>query len=193
MKLLFIGPPGAGKGTQAQRVAERLGVPHVSTGDMFREHVSQGTELGAKVEKIMAAGDYVPDEITVAMLEDRINRPDASGGFILDGFPRTPGQVASLDSLIGEDGLDRVVVFEVDRDELTERMLARGRADDTAETIRNRFNVYLEQTQPIIDIYDERGLTVRVDGIGEIEEVTDRVIQALDAAGGGDSPSNAVM
>lgn len=187
MKLLFIGPPGAGKGTQAKQVAERLGVPHISTGDMFREHVSRGTELGQKVEKIMAAGDYVPDEMTVEMLRDRINRPDASSGFILDGFPRTPGQVESLDSLIGRDGLDQVVVFEVDFDELTERMLARGRADDTVETIRNRFEIYRDQTQPLLDIYDERGLTTQVDGIGDIEEVTDRVIAALDAkSGGGD-------
>lgn len=181
MKLLFIGPPGAGKGTQADRVAERLGIPHVSTGDMFREHVSRGTELGEKVEKIMAAGDYVPDEITVQMLEERISRPDASEGFILDGFPRTPGQVDSLDGLIGEDGLDKVVVFRVDRDELTERMLERGRADDTAETIKNRFNIYVEQTKPILDIYEERGITVEVDGIGEMDEVTDRVMEAIGA------------
>lgn len=191
MKLLFIGPPGAGKGTQAKRVADRLGIPHVSTGDMFREHVSRGTELGQKVEKIMAAGDYVPDEITVEMLEERINRPDAESGFILDGFPRTPGQVESLDSLIGEKGLDEVVVFEVDFDELTERMLARGRADDTAETIRNRFDIYRDQTQPLLDIYDERGLTVRVNGIGDIEEVTDRVIAAIGSpSGGGDHSSS---
>lgn len=181
MKLLFIGPPGAGKGTQADRVAERLGIPHVSTGDMFREHVSRGTELGEKVEKIMAAGDYVPDEITVQMLEERISRPDASEGFILDGFPRTPGQVDSLDGLIGEDGLDKVVVFRVDRDELTERMLERGRADDTADTIKNRFNIYVEQTKPILDIYEERGITVEVDGIGEMDEVTDRVMEAIGA------------
>lgn len=181
MKLLFIGPPGAGKGTQADRVAERLGIPHVSTGDMFREHVSRGTELGEKVEKIMAAGDYVPDEITVQMLEERISRPDASEGFILDGFPRTPGQVDSLDGLIGEDGLDKVVVFRVDRDELTERMLERGRADDTADTIKNRFNIYVEQTKPILDIYEERGVTVEVDGDGEMDEVTDRVMEAIDA------------
>lgn len=181
MKLLFIGPPGAGKGTQAARVAERLGIPHISTGAMFREHVSNGTELGQKVEKIMAAGDYVPDEITVAMLAERIERPDAADGYILDGFPRTPGQVASLDGLIGEDGLDTVVVFEVDRDELTERMLARGRADDNAETIRNRFNIYLEQTQPLLDIYEQRDITVAVDGIGELEEVTQRVLAALNS------------
>lgn len=190
MKLLFIGPPGAGKGTQAKRVAERLGIPHISTGDMFREHVSRGTELGQKVEKIMAAGDYVPDEITVRMLEERINRPDASSGFILDGFPRTPGQVDSLDSLIGEDGLDQVVVFEVDFDELTERMLARGRADDTDETIRNRFDIYRDQTKPLLDIYDERGITVRVNGIGDIEEVTNRVIDAIGSVGGGDDHSS---
>lgn len=181
MKLLFIGPPGAGKGTQADRVAERLGIPHISTGDMFREHVSKNTELGQKVEKIMAAGDYVPDEITIQMLSERIDRPDASDGFILDGFPRTPAQVSSLDALIGERGLDRVVVFEVDRDELMERMIARGRADDTKATIRNRFNIYLEQTRPLLDIYDERDLTVRVDGTGEVEEVTERVLAKVDS------------
>ncbi len=179
MKLLFIGPPGAGKGTQAERVAERLGIPHVSTGAMFREHVSEGTDLGKKVEAIMAAGDYVPDEVTVAMLEERISRPDAKLGFILDGFPRTPGQVESLDGLIGDDGLDKVVVFEVDEDELTERMLSRGRVDDSAETIRNRFTVYAEQTQPLLDVYDSRGVTVSVDGMGEVEEITERVLAVL--------------
>lgn len=179
MRLLFIGPPGAGKGTQAGRVAARLGIPHVSTGEMFRDHVSRGTDLGQKVDAIMAAGDYVPDEITVAMLQDRISQDDAIDGFILDGFPRTEAQVASLDNLLGEDGLDRVVVFDVDEDELTERLLDRGRKDDTEETIRNRFKIYLEQTQPLIDVYDERRVTVRVDGIGEIEEVTERILSAL--------------
>lgn len=187
MKLLFIGPPGAGKGTQADRVSERLGIPHVSTGDMFREHVSRGTELGDKVERIMAAGDYVPDEVTIEMLRERISRPDASDGFILDGFPRTPAQVASLDSLLGEDGLDQVVVFRVDREELVDRMLARGRADDNSETIRNRFNIYLEQTKPLLDIYEERGLTVEIDGIGELDEVTERIIGSLASVGAGSS------
>ena len=179
MKLLFIGPPGAGKGTQAERVAERLGIPHVSTGEMFRHHVSTGTTLGAKVEAIMAAGDYVPDEITVAMLEQRVGEDDAAGGYILDGFPRTPAQVNALDELLGDDGLDRVVVFEVDEDELAGRMLARGRADDTEETIRNRFAIYHEQTQPLLDVYGERGITVSVNGMGEIAEITDRVVDAL--------------
>jgi adenylate kinase len=179
MKLLFIGPPGAGKGTQAELVAVSLGIPHVSTGEMFRHNVANGTDLGAQVEAIMAAGDYVPDELTVAMLADRISRPDAAGGYILDGFPRTEAQVASLDGLIGEDGLDRVVVFEVDEDELIKRMLSRGRADDTTETIRNRFKVYAEQTQPLLDIYGERNLTVSVSGLGEIDEITERVLRAL--------------
>lgn len=179
MRLLFIGPPGAGKGTQAQKVAERLGVPHISTGDMFRDHVARGTDLGSQVDAIMKAGDYVPDEITVAMLAERIDSDDARDGYILDGFPRTAAQVESLDALLGHDGLDRVVVFDVDEDELVDRLLSRGRADDTEETIRNRFHIYLDQTQPLIDIYDERRLTVTVDGIGEVDEVTERVLASL--------------
>lgn len=179
MRVLFLGPPGAGKGTQADLVADRLGVPHISTGEMFRDHVSRGTELGERVDAIMAGGDYVPDEITVAMLEQRFARPDADRGFILDGFPRTQGQVASLDALLGEEGLDLVVVFKVDEDELVSRMLSRGRADDTAETIRNRFRVYHEQTQPLIDVYSERGLTETVDGIGDVEEVTERILSVI--------------
>jgi adenylate kinase len=181
VRLLFIGPPGAGKGTQAGKVAARLGIPHVSTGDMFRDHVSRSTDLGKKVEAIMAAGEYVPDQITVAMLSDRIAQDDARDGFILDGFPRTQSQVASLDRLLGEDGLDKVVVFEVDEDVLTERLLSRGRDDDNEDTIRYRFKVYMEQTQPLIDIYEARGITVYVDGIGEVDEVTERILSILEA------------
>lgn len=179
VKLLFIGPPGAGKGTQADRVAERLGIPHISTGEMFRDHVSRGTDLGKRVEAIMAAGDYVPDEITVAMLSERIAQDDAANGYILDGFPRTEAQVASLDELIGADGLDQVVVFEVDEQELTDRLLSRGRVDDTAETIRNRFKVYLDQTRPLLDVFQERGRTVSVDGSGDVDEVTERILSAI--------------
>ena len=179
MKLLFIGPPGAGKGTQAARVAGRLAIPHISTGEMFRHHVSTGTELGRLVDSIMKAGEYVPDEITVEMLRERVAEPDASEGYILDGFPRTEGQVTALDGLIGEDGLDTVVVLEVDEDALVERLLSRGRADDTEDTIRNRFNVYKEQTAPLLDVYGPRGIVVTVDGLGEIEEVTERILRAL--------------
>lgn len=179
MKLLFIGPPGAGKGTQAERVAERLGIPHVSTGEMFRHHVGEGTELGKQVQAIMDAGDYVPDSVTVSMLRERISQEDARDGFILDGFPRTLSQVSSLDGLIGEDGLDRVVLFRVDEDALVERMLARGRSDDTEETIRARFEIYEEQTSPLIDVYRRRSAVVEVDGMGEVEEITERVLAAL--------------
>lgn len=179
MRILFIGPPGAGKGTQAGRVAERLGIPHISTGDMFRDQVSRGTELGRLVDSIMKAGEYVPDEITTEMLRERVAEPDAASGFILDGFPRTEGQVAALDGLIGPDGLDRVVVFEVDEDALVERLVARGRADDTEDTIRNRFKVYQEQTAPLLHLYGQRGIVVTIDGIGEIQEVTDRILKAV--------------
>ena len=179
MRLLFIGPPGAGKGTQAGKVAARLGIPHISTGEMFRDNVALGTELGKQVEAILESGGYVPDELTVAMLRERISQPDAADGFILDGFPRTDAQVEYLDELLGSDGLDRVVVFKVDEDDLTKRLLARGRADDTEATIRARFGIYMEQTQPLIDVYSERGLTVWVDGIGEVEEVTDRILGTI--------------
>jgi adenylate kinase len=179
MKLLFIGPPGAGKGTQAARVAERLGIPHISTGEMFRHHVTSGTDLGQQVDAIMKAGDYVPDEITVAMLRERLAEPDATGGFILDGFPRTAGQVAALDGLIAEEGLDHVVVFDVDEEALVERLLARGRADDTDETVRNRFRVYEEQTAPLLDIYRSRGPLIHVSGVGSVDEVTERILASL--------------
>jgi len=181
VRLLFVGPPGAGKGTQAARVADRLGIPHISTGDMFRHHVSMGTELGRRVDSILKAGDYVPDEITVEMLRERIAQPDAQAGFILDGFPRTGPQVEALDELIGADGLDTVVVFEVDEDALVERLLARGRADDTEDTIRNRFKVYQEQTAPLLDIYNARAIVASIDGIGDMDEVTDRILSTLPA------------
>ena len=179
MRLLFIGPPGSGKGTQAGKVAARLGIPHVSTGEMFRDHVSRGTDLGRQVDAIMAAGDYVPDEVTVEMLSQRIAEDDATNGFILDGFPRTAAQVASLDRLLGERGLDRVVVLDVGEAALTDRLMSRGRADDTEETIHNRFQVYLDQTEPLIDIYEERGLAVAVDGTGDVEEITERILSVL--------------
>jgi adenylate kinase len=146
---------------------------------MFRDHVSRGTDLGRKVDAILATGDYVPDEITVAMLSERIARGDAQSGYILDGFPRTEAQVESLDRLLGEHGLDRVVVLQVDADELISRLHDRGRADDTEKTISNRFQMYLEQTQPLIDMYHDRGLNVEVDGIGEVEDVTDRILTLL--------------
>ena len=180
MRLLFVGPPGAGKGTQAALVASRLGVPHISTGEMFRDHVASGTDLGRQVQELMEAGAYVPDEITVAMLADRMRSPDTDEGFILDGFPRKIGQVASLDKLLGPDGLDRVVLFEVDEERLVERMLARGRADDSEQTIRSRFKVYEEQTAPLVELYRSRKLVVSVDGEGPVDEVTERILRVLE-------------
>ena len=179
MRLLFLGPPGAGKGTQAARVAAKLGIPHVSTGEMFRQQVAAGTALGNRVKAIMERGAYVPDEITVAMLRERINEPDAANGFILDGFPRTIPQVMALDETLGDHGLVRVVLFEVDEDELVDRMLTRGRADDSEEAIRTRFKVYLEQTAPLVELYDRRGILVRVNGLGALDRITDRILEAL--------------
>lgn len=181
MRLLFVGPPGAGKGTQAQLAAAHLGLAHVSTGDMFRA-LDPSSLLGGKVRAIMDSGGYVPDEIVIEMLQARIEEPDAANGYILDGFPRTLPQAAALDELLGVDGLDAVVLFQVNEDEVVDRMLSRGRADDTEATIRTRLAVYHEQTRPLIDLYEGRGVLRRVDAKGDIDLITRRVLVALDVA-----------
>jgi adenylate kinase len=186
MRLLIMGPPGAGKGTQAKFVAEHFGIPAISTGDIFRANVSQGTPLGVEAKRYMDAGEYVPDEVTNRMVRNRIDEPDAGHGFLLDGYPRTLAQVEELDGMIQHTGhkLDAVVVLTVDQDEIVQRLLQRaqteGRADDTEEVIRRRQEVYLEQTQPLIEVYKQRGLVREIDGLGEVDEVTKRVFAALD-------------
>lgn len=190
MKLVIMGPPGAGKGTQAKKIAEKLGIPAISTGDIFRQNVSDETGLGLEAKRYMDAGDYVPDEITNSMVRDRLAEDDAVDGFLLDGYPRTLAQVGELDDMLGErgHGLDAVLVLTVDEDEVVHRMTKRaeqeGRTDDTEEVIRHRQDVYAEQTAPLIEVYDERGLLVRVDGMGAVDEVTSRVFDALDETNG---------
>ena len=185
MRLILMGPPGAGKGTQASRVAEQFGVPAISTGDIFRANVSEGTELGKKAEEYMDAGEYVPDEVTNLMVRNRIDEDDAKPGFLLDGYPRTLAQVEELDGMIKFTGheLDAVVVLTVDPEELVQRLLQRaetdGRSDDTEDVVRRRQEVYAEQTEPLIEVYRERGLLREVDGMGEVDEVTKRVFAAL--------------
>ena len=186
MRLLIMGPPGAGKGTQAAYVADHFSIPAISTGDIFRANVSRGTPLGVEAKKYMDAGDYVPDEVTNAMVRDRIAEPDAGGGFLLDGYPRTVAQVEELGGMIADTGhrLDAVVVLTVDQEVLVQRLLQRaqtdGRADDTEDVIRRRQEVYADQTAPLIDVYRERGVLVEVDGLGEVAEVTQRIFAALD-------------
>lgn len=181
-----MGPPGAGKGTQAKGIAEHFGIPAISTGDIFRANVSQGTPLGIEAKGYMDAGDYVPDEVTNKMVRNRIDEPDAEPGFLLDGYPRTVAQVEELDGMIEFTGhaLDAAVVLTVDADELVTRLVKRaeteGRADDTEDVIRRRQEVYAEQTEPLIDVYRQRGLLIEVDGMGEVGEVTKRVFEALD-------------
>lgn len=181
-----MGPPGAGKGTQAKFIAQRFSIPAVSTGDIFRANVTQGTPLGVEAQRFMSAGEYVPDEVTNLMVRHRIDEPDAERGFLLDGYPRTLAQVEELDKMIAFTGhqLDGVVVLTVDGEEIVQRLLARaeieGRADDTEDVIRRRQELYLEQTAPLIDVYRRRELLVEVDGLGEVDEVTQRIIAALD-------------
>jgi len=185
MRLLFMGPPGAGKGTQAKLIAERYGIPAVSTGDIFRANVSQGTPLGLEAKRYMDAGEYVPDEVTNRMVRDRIDQPDAEPGFLLDGYPRTLAQVEELDGMIQFTGhkLDAVVVLTANSDELIERLLKRaqleGRADDTEDVIRRRQEIYLEETEPLIGVYRDRGLLLEVDGMGEVDDVSARILEAL--------------
>lgn len=188
-RLLLIGPPGAGKGTQASRLASAFAVPAISTGDIFRDNVANQTELGLKVKSIMDAGEYVPDDITNAIVADRLREPDAKRGFLLDGYPRTPDQVAELDRVLAAEyePLNAVVLIDADPEEVVARLLKRaadqGRADDTEGVIRHRMSVYSAQTAPLIDLFEERGLLVRVDGLGSVDEVTDRILNALAAAG----------
>ncbi|HIZ37154.1 MAG TPA: adenylate kinase [Candidatus Ruania gallistercoris] len=184
-RLILLGPPGAGKGTQAARLAERLGVPAISTGDIFRANVSEGTELGQLAQKYMDAGEYVPDEVTNQMVAARLAEPDAAEGFLLDGYPRTEAQVSELDSILAANDreLSHVVELTADTDEVVTRLLNRaqeqGRSDDTESVIRRRLDVYAEQTAPLVRIYADRGLLVQVDGMGEVDEVTARLTDAL--------------
>lgn len=187
MRLLIMGPPGVGKGTQACGVATHYGVPAISTGEIFRAQVKGHTELGERVSAILAEGGYVPDEITNAIVADRIRQPDAADGWLLDGYPRTIGQVHALDDIIAADGqkLDAVISLVADCTLLTARLLKRaeieGREDDNAETIRHRMEVYTEATDPLLATYRARGVLVEVDGLGTIEEVSNRITAALDA------------
>ena len=180
-----MGPPGAGKGTQAVVVAAALGVPHISTGDIFRANVSAGTPLGEEAQRYMNAGEYVPDSITNAMVRDRISHDDCNPGFLLDGYPRTLEQVNELDMMLQSDGrrLDRVVELTVDTEEVVGRLIKRaqeqGRADDTADVIRRRLEVYFDQTAPLVAVYRERGILLEVDGMGDVAEVTERILSAL--------------
>ncbi len=199
MRVVLLGPPGAGKGTQAQIIAGHLAVPAISTGDIFRANVSGRTELGRAAKAYMDAGDLVPDEITVAMVKDRLAEPDAKAGFLLDGFPRTIAQAEQLRESLAElgHGLDRVLELIVDEDELVRRLSGRRmlvdgkmvqREDDRPETVRHRLEVYREQTAPLSGYYEEKGLLARIDAIGAVEEVTARAMAALgqpdaDAAG----------
>lgn len=188
-RLVIMGPQGSGKGTQAARLAERIGVVAISTGDIFRANVKSGTELGRRAKVIMDAGDLVPDEITNAMVRDRLAAQDAAAGFILDGYPRTAAQVAALDALLTDLGtkLDAVVELAAAREELLTRLRKRaeleGRDDDTEDAIRRRLEVYAEQTAPLKAAYAERGLLVTADGIGDVDEVTERVLAALTTLG----------
>lgn len=185
MRLVMMGPPGAGKGTQAAVISGMLGVPHISTGDIFRANVSQGTPLGIEAKKYMDAGEYVPDGVTNAMVRDRLTHDDCRPGFLLDGYPRTVEQVGELNAMLSaaSQKLDAVLELTVDVDEVVSRLVKRaseqGRSDDTEDVIRRRLEVYFEQTAPLIDLYRSQGLLVQVDGLGEIDEVTGRVVVAL--------------
>jgi adenylate kinase len=179
VRLVLLGPPGAGKGTQAAILSEKLGVPHISTGDLFRANIGQATPLGLEAKKYLDAGDLVPSEITNNMVKARVGEPDAANGFLLDGFPRTVDQAQALEAILAElnTKLDAVLSFIVDEDVVVERMLARGRADDKEDVIRNRLRVYREETAPLLDYYKEQLVTV--DALGEVDEVNARALAAL--------------
>lgn len=188
-RLLIVGPPGAGKGTQAAFIAETFGIPDISTGDMFRHHIKTRTPLGVQVQAIVDSGDYVPDSLTNEIVTERLLNDDARNGFLLDGYPRTPEQVEYLNGLLAEQGrpLEAVIQLVADQDEvvarLTKRAAEQGRADDSEEAIRHRQEVYQRETAPLIDEYRRQGLLIEVDGLGDVHEVAARVRDALAARG----------
>lgn len=180
-KILFLGPPGAGKGTQAKLLARALGVPHISTGEMLRDAVAEGTELGKRAQAIMTAGDLVPDDLVIALVEERLGREDAGCGYLLDGFPRNVIQAEELFRAVGGGAIETVLLLEAPEDELVGRLLKRaaeeGRADDNEETIRRRLEVYRAETEPLVAYYGES--VERVDGVGAINDVFARTTLAL--------------
>lgn len=182
MRLVILGPPGAGKGTQAELLSEAVGIPHISTGDLFRANISQGTPIGLEAKKYLDAGNLVPPEITIDMVRARLAEPDAGKGFILDGFPRSTEQAEALKEILADLGvkLDAVLSFTVDEDVVVERMLARGRADDTEDVIRNRMSVYNAETAPLLQYYV--GTVQEIDAVGDVQDVHQRVLKILGAA-----------
>lgn len=184
-RLLIIGPPGAGKGTQATKISEELSIPAISTGDIFRANIKNETELGREAKQYIDAGNLVPDSVTNRMVRDRLAQDDAAQGFLLDGYPRNTAQVEELDAILTDldQKIDAVLLLTADNEELVQRLLGRaadqGRSDDTEEVIRHRLDVYAEETEPIVDLYEARGIVTRVDGLGTIDEVTERLLTAV--------------
>lgn len=179
MRVVLLGPPGAGKGTQAEKLEQKLGIPQISTGELFRRNIGDGTKLGLEAKRYLDAGDLVPSELTNQLVDDRLNDPDVAGGFILDGYPRSVQQAKALHEMLERRGtdIDAVVEFRVSEDELFERLKARGRADDTEDVIRNRMKVYRDETAPLLEYYSTELKTV--DAVGSVDEVFARALKAL--------------